>query len=236
MICSQMSAAPAPAETDPDSPAPWERALLDRQLERLDELADMGMALAREIQRRATTAAPDADITHAAIDFARVSRAVRMTLALQSKLVRDFKTPIKAGPAGADNDDGAKDFALYWDDGEPMNPAAERAVLRETVRDLAEDRGLDREAMERLEVEAIEQYERDDLYPRYPAPGNVRFHQMVGLICEALGLKPTDPDLPRAAAGGGPLADPGFEPGEERVGVGAGQAHGATTWFDGDSS
>jgi hypothetical protein len=50
MICSQMSAAPNPSQSDdPGSPTSWERALLDRQLERLDQLADMALALAAEI-------------------------------------------------------------------------------------------------------------------------------------------------------------------------------------------
>src|ERR1035437_7384775 len=100
-----MSAQTQPLTDTPPADSAWERALLDRQLERLDRLADMGMALAGEIQRRAAAAAPDADITHAAIDFARMSRAVRMTLALQSRLVRDFKTPPKAGPGEADDED-----------------------------------------------------------------------------------------------------------------------------------
>jgi hypothetical protein len=240
MICSDMSSLDH-LPSDPASPAnAWERALLDRQLERLDQLADMGMALAAEIQRRAATAPPDADITHTAMDFARVSRAVRMTLALQSKLVRDFKTPIKAPSGKAANDDGDNDDdsdfrpgeiqqAIYWADGTPISQGAERRVLRRTVRELAEDRGLDRETMERLETEAVERYDDHDLYPRYPARGNVPFHKMVGLICESLGLKPPDNATSPASGGGGPSA-------EEPMVVGAGQAHPASAWFDGDSS
>ncbi len=236
-----MSAAPNPTQTDdPASPTPWESALLDRQLERLDKLADMGMALAAEIQRRATTAALDADITHAAIDFARVSRAVRMTLALQSKLVRDFKTPIKAGSGKADNDgDGFIDFEAYWDDGTPITTAAQKRVLRETVESLAKDCGLETETAKRMETEALEALERE---PVYPAPGNRPFRKFVAQICEDLGLNPGD--LPSFAAAIGesdqsPAIDedgPLAERTEERLLEAAGQAHPASAWFDVDSS
>src|SRR6185437_8632829 len=103
-----------------DSPSleSWERALLDRQLEALNRLADMGMALAEAIQRRATAEEPapdagvrDADLQHAALDFARVSRAVRLTFALQSRLIAEFKGGSPARPAGsAASDDWGAGF------------------------------------------------------------------------------------------------------------------------------
>jgi hypothetical protein len=193
MICSAMNAhnaPPAPA-TDTDAPEAWERALLDRQLQTLDRLAQMGMAIAGAIQQRATDpAAADAAVQHAAMDFARVSRAVRMTLALQSKLVRDFKTPAKAAPADKDDDKPAKiiDYEVYWADGEPLTPAARRRVLRESVRGVAQARGLDAETVERLEAEAVERLEREDLSPDGRARGDMAFRKIVPLICEALGL------------------------------------------------
>ena len=218
-----MSAA-APSRIDDVDPADgWERALLGRQLERLDQLADMGMALAGEIQRRATTAAPDADITHAAIDFARVSRAVRMTLALQSKLVRDFKTPIKPLSGKADNDDDDDRWLVQWiGEDDPRK-------VRDSVRRLAEDAGRDAETVERLAAEAYERMERDDVYNKIYTRS---FDEIVAAICRDLGLS----HLPREAAGGGPHADPGAKPGEERVVEGASQAHYASASPIRDSS
>jgi hypothetical protein len=224
----------APSETpNPGAPDAWERALLDRQLQTLDRLAEMGLAVAAAVQARATAPdASDAAVTHAALDFARVSRAVRMTLALQSRLVRDFKTPVKAASAKADDDKDEveipKNFAIYWADGSPVNAAAERRVLRETVRDLATDRGLDRETAERLETEALERFERDSVYPVYSVPGALPYRELVAKICEDLGLKPGATRAPPFSAENGgedPFADPGAKPGEERMGVGEGGSH-----------
>jgi hypothetical protein len=230
----------------------WERALLDRQLERLDELADMGMALARDIQRRAVTAAPEADITHAAMDFARTSRAVRMTLALQSKLVRDFKTPVKAASAKGDNDDDDEDvrWEVVWET-EPPTRDQQRFQAQRIVRGVGEDSGRDAETVERLEAEAVERLERDDIYKDILARP---LSEIVADLCRDLGLSPDwsrlaqqdwakeeiedgkvgwplkrPPPFAAANGGGGPSA-------EEPMVVGAGQAHHATAWFDSDSS
>jgi hypothetical protein len=193
----------APASTlDPaaDAPAAWERALLDTQLEMLGRLAEMGMAIAGAVSQRASE--PDADLDHIAMDFARVSRAVRMSLALQSKLVKDFKTPPKAASAETAADDAERviDYEVYWGNGEPLTPAAKRRVLRQSVRGVAKDCGLDAETVERLETEAVERLEREGLYPLYPAPGNRPFHEVVGLICEDLGLAPGAEGSPLSAA------------------------------------
>jgi len=173
---------------DPASPASWERALLDRQLERLDQLADMGMALAGEIQRRATASDPDTNITHAAMDFARVSRAVRMTLALQSRLVRDFKTPIKAGSGKAANDGDDEDvrWEVVWEN-EPPTRDQQRAEAQRIVRGVGEDCGLDAETVERLETEAGERLERDDIYADILARP---LSEIVADLCRDLGLSP----------------------------------------------
>ena len=111
---------PSPA----DDPAhDWERALLDRQLAALSRLAEMGMAIAGVIERTVTAEAPPPEnvLQHAAIDFARVSRAVRLTFAMQSRLIADFKKP---PPRPADNaapdddeedeeDDGGVDVSWF---------------------------------------------------------------------------------------------------------------------------
>ena len=71
---------PTPSD---DEDSAWERALLDRQLAALDRLAEMGMRIAAAIEQQVTEAAPEPDakptaaLHHAAIDFARVARAVR---------------------------------------------------------------------------------------------------------------------------------------------------------------
>ncbi len=174
--------------TDPDSPSAWERALLDRQLQTLDRLAEMGMAMASAVQARATApGASDAAVQHAAMDFARASRAVRMTLALQSKLVRDFKTPPKAGSAKAEDEDiEPGSLEVVWFD--PDDPDAERkAYLQHAVKRSARDAGLDAETVERLAGEAGERLERDDIYGDIAARP---FEDLLAQICRDLGLGP----------------------------------------------
>jgi hypothetical protein len=189
----------APIHPEPADAAPstWERTLLDRQLQTLDRLAEMGMAIAGAVQARATDAsASDAAVKHAAMDFARVSRAVRMTLALQSQLVRDFKTPVPSRSPSAKDDKPVR-YQLAWI-GE-----AERIEKRRVcaaVRRRAEDAALDAETTERLVREAEERLERDDVDDELMTRP---FDEIVALICEELGLS----HLPREAAGGGPSAE-----------------------------
>ena len=146
---------PVPSATDEtDSLDGWERALLDRQLESLSRLADMGMAIAAAVERRITAEEPGADavrqdavLQHAAMDFARVSRAVRMTFALQSRLIADFKAG-RSRPAPADEfDDGPVE--VVWPELQDHDVVQKRQV-RGIVGRLAEAAALDREAVERL--------------------------------------------------------------------------------------
>jgi hypothetical protein len=79
---------PALVASDPP-PAPA-RALVERQLSLLTRLADIGMEIAEACGREAK-AAPSAGEAHAiGLVFARVARAVRMTIALQSRLAKDL--------------------------------------------------------------------------------------------------------------------------------------------------
>ena len=178
--------APSPSETDDsDSLDGWERALLDRQLEALGRLADMGMAMAEAIHRRATAedVGPDADLNHAAMDFARVSRAVRMTFALQSRLVSEFKGA--SGPHGAEDHNGP--IEVLWRNDIVDRDEVKKRQLRGIVETLAEGAALDREGVERLVREAGERLEDDDAYhdlTRRP------LGESVALICKDLGLQP----------------------------------------------
>jgi hypothetical protein len=183
-----MSAAPTPSPTDEtDSLDGWERALLDRQLEALGRLADMGMAIAAAIERQATAEAPESDavLHHAAMDFARVSRAVRMTFALQSRLVAEFKGA-SSRPAKADAaDDGP--VKVLWRSDVVDNDEVQKRQLRGIVQNLAEARSLEREAVERLVREAGERLEDDRFYRELTERP---LGEMVALICKDLGLEP----------------------------------------------
>ena len=188
-FCSKMrDAEPIPLEPcDPDSLDGWERALLDRQLEALGRLADMGMAMAAAIQRRATEQEPasDGDLHRAAIDFARVSRAVRMTFALQSRLIAEFKDARRPARDAASGD-GPIDEG--W--GRPDivdNDEVRKRQLRGIVQELAEAASLEREAVERLVREAGERLEDDRFYSDLTERP---MGETVALICKDLGVEP----------------------------------------------
>jgi hypothetical protein len=82
---------PVPASAPADAPA---RALIEAQLAMLIRLAQIGMEIAEAVGRDAAAATPGAPDTAARRDpglvFARVARAVRMTIALQSRLAKDL--------------------------------------------------------------------------------------------------------------------------------------------------
>jgi hypothetical protein len=179
---------PSAIDDDPDSQDGWERALLDRQLQALDRLADMGMAIAAAIERRATAEEPGSDkvLHHAAMDFARTSRAVRMTFALQSRLVAEFKGTTAPAKAAAAADDGPVD--VRWANDElTEDERVQQRQVKGIVERLAEAASLDREAAERLASEAAERLDEDihfrDLTRR-------PLGEVVALICKDLGLEP----------------------------------------------
>jgi len=184
------TASPSPA----DDPAPdWERALLDQQLASLSRLAEMGMAIAGVIERTVTAEAPPPEnvLQHAALDFARVARAVRLTFAMQSRLIAEFKKP--PARAAADNDDGDDDeefdggVDVYWL-GEPT-PAEEqrRQVVRDTVKAVAQRTGLGSHEIERAESEGGERLENEAFCGDIM---NRPIGELVALICQDLGLEP----------------------------------------------
>jgi hypothetical protein len=72
---------------DADPRPPAEAAERDaRALARLDELAAIGMDLARDLRRRAADDDAPLDPAEAALAFSRLSRAIRLTIALEQRL------------------------------------------------------------------------------------------------------------------------------------------------------
>ena len=198
MICSPMSApAKAPDETCDDPVPAWERALLDRQLAALDRLAEMGMDIAAVIHGQVTAAASEAEPDlraeavqpNAALDFARVARAVRLTYALQSRLIADFKKPPPRAGEAADDDDDDYDgpIDVQWLDPQPPTAVWQRHRAKQVVRRMAEGAGRNSEAVERLVTEAAERLERDDIH----ADIAIRpFGETIAAICRDLGIEP----------------------------------------------
>jgi len=160
-----------------DAAAVEPRALIERQLRLLGELAELGLNIARAVERQATCEAPGAvqvvtgDVSLA---FARVARAVRLTVALQSALMRDLQAL-----------DEVTERHLK---GGRSNAAQRRkARVRRILDRVIEAEVADAAEGERLAGEARERLEHDDIY------GDVLSKpvgEIVALVCRDLGLSP----------------------------------------------
>jgi hypothetical protein len=169
-----MTAAPDPS---PDlSPVLYEQVTL------LSRLAEMGMGIAGVIERQvmAADAAGEAVSERAPIDFARVARAVRLTLMLQARLIKDLE----------DRERGLAQRRA-WDRNDLAK--ARKARVEHVVERIVGRQHTDIETVERLIWETSERLDREDLY------GHVLdrpLSELIDMLCADMGL---DPDWPRLA-------------------------------------
>jgi hypothetical protein len=194
----------------PDGPC----AAAERQRRRLDELAEIGMDVARAVARQANAEAP-APVAELSLAYARVSRAVRLTLMLQSRLLE----------AGARAETEAAERAFRSTPEYARKARVERIVERLAV----DEHPDDEDRIDALIAEAGERLDDEDLY------GDLMdrpMREIVARLCRDLGLDPdwtalaqepwasedsTSP-IAEAMAGGGP-------PAAERAVVGEGGVH-----------
>jgi hypothetical protein len=148
-------------------------ARLDRQLEKLDRLADLGLEIVESLaaQAKGGLQVVEGDI---ALAYERVARGVRMAVMLQSRLIEDLRLarekPAKAAPDAAD-------------------PAAARKdqVARIIKRVAQQDGRLDNYQAGCARTEARERLEHDDIYgPVMSLP----ISELVAAICRDFGLTP----------------------------------------------
>jgi hypothetical protein len=148
----------------------------------LDELAKLGLVLARDLQQRALAAEDNDEAARLAMAFHHVSRSVRQSLALTEKLQRDRRRAVRDDIDHTERHTASRRDArkthvrtivsrLIWTEAERPDTALRLCV------DL--DRHLDAEAL-------------DDAFLQGP----VRRH--VHRLCERLGLKPPAADEPDA--------------------------------------
>jgi len=197
------SAFPENATTDAPDPR---IARAEQRLAMLRELAELGMTLSRALTRRAVAeadhaeAAAETDTTPAptphpeprhdpADSFARLSRAVRLTLALEAT-VEEQLAALRAGGLGlaapgaisTANNDADLDRILPRD-----HPSAHRNTIRDAVYD-----ALNREVTELIPAREMLDtlYERLTEGERYDAFIHRPLRESVAAICEDLGLHP----------------------------------------------
>ena len=141
------------------------RPLAERQVEALGELVGIGLKIARAIERQVDAAGDGpqaiAELAAASVAFARVARAVRQTMMLQSKL--------QEGRSAAASRAGDL-----------------RARVGRIVRRAIEDEHGETEQAERLAAEAAERLEQE----RYGDVLTRPVSEIVAGICRDLGLDP----------------------------------------------
>jgi hypothetical protein len=204
-----------------ESRAPaWAR----EQLEVIRELRDMGMSLARNLTRRvlaeteAIEAAAEAGepepaprrgaVVDPALSFSRISRAVRLTLALEAQTHRQIEDAAarRDARARAANDDGLGDDDLpadaRWEDAiagsltfETVRRNLRRHFyadkdheIRRAVEETIEATSDDPDEVERLRGELTERLEdEEDVFEcRFTWP----IGEAIALICQDLGIEP----------------------------------------------
>ncbi|MGZ3314004.1 MAG: hypothetical protein ACXU8Q_07540 [Caulobacteraceae bacterium] len=175
--------------TPNDAPTPRAAAegcaqpLVERQVEALGELAEIGLRLARAIDRQVSDEAAGppslADLNAAAMAYARVARAVRQTLLLQSKITEALRAGEASTAARA------------------ARRASVKARIAGLVRGVVEAEHNDAEQVERLVAEAAERLEQE----AWGDEGLERpIQAIMADICEALGLHPDWTGLSRKVA------------------------------------
>jgi hypothetical protein len=147
-------AAPIPpvADGDPACALDRARALIEPQLRLLGRLAEIGLDAAEAIGRQVRGEEP-AGKTDPSLAFARASRAVRLTVALQSKLI-DALAALEAGRVGPD-------AAVALRDPDYLLKARIERIVERTAE--AEHQGDD-DAVDRLVREAGDRLDDIDLY------------------------------------------------------------------------
>jgi hypothetical protein len=187
MVCSEVTSGINPETDDQTSAgADWAWPLFERQIDILGRVAEVGLEMVLAVEREAKTA-DAAGVEALARAYARSARAVRMTLMLQTKLIKQLQATDAQAASSARC---ATLQAAVQREGLAQNRKAqiERVVVR-----IAEDGGKDDEAVERLVEEASERLDHDDIY------GDVLSRpvsELIAMICKDLGL---DPDWSRLA-------------------------------------
>lgn len=165
-----------PPDTSADDPAEASaRALRERQIGRLDRMAEAGMEMIEALVAQARGSGPKVVDGDVGLAFSRVSRAVRLSILLQNELAGRPDGP------GADSEgEGAPD------EGRRRKDHADRAVqiVKRVARDHCEQPPYEVKA---VVEEAAERLQNDDIYGLVASRP---VGELVAMICEDLGLEP----------------------------------------------
>lgn len=180
MTTPAATSAPAPQADAWEAAEAQARAVAQRQLEMLGRLAEIGLSIAAALEQQ-VTAQDGPPVGEAALAYARVSRAVRLSVALQASVLEALQALDRA--AGS---------RLYEQRCNAEREQQRRARAHRDRVDRVLGRVIDAEATseaegERLAGEAHERLERDDIY------GDLAEHsvsEIIDRVCRDLGLAP----------------------------------------------
>ncbi len=180
------------------------RAVVEQQIAMLTELARSGLSIAGAIERRALAlaerGAEDSGVGglggsgDPAMAHARVARAVRLTLALQSRLLKDLIALDAAAAETAAVRAPAADVVGPEPEDDPLE--ARRGRIDRIVRRVVEGDEADPDEAERLTSLAWERLSDEDVYGDLLARP---MGEIVARICEDLELSPDWTRLAREA-------------------------------------
>ena len=191
-----MNAHTVPPSCDPPAPADAAAGAIaqaERRLAMLRRLADLGMTLAEELAGRAVPGADRPEPKHdPAESFARISRAVRLTLALEARLEQDLAA-LRAGGVPTAAGAAAPDAWIFPDDPGRLktrdHPSAHRNRIRDNVWDAINHETAINDLKPSTEIldnlhERLTEGERYDAFLFRP------LRESVEAICKDLGLTP----------------------------------------------
>ena len=195
MICSEMLDAAdilahAPEGVAPSGDAASARAsehgsdpLLERQLQLLGRLAEAGLEVAIACEREAKAVEPGSgsDLNALARAYARAARAVRLTVMLQSRLIKARQE------AGAAVEAASRAAAEEASQALRNRENDAKARVSRIVRRVIEAEHDDEDRIERLDGEAMDRLDDEDVYG---AVLTRPMSEMVADICRDLGLNP----------------------------------------------
>ncbi len=215
-------------ETDPRLAVALARA--ERRREMLERLADMGMALAAEINARFIEgphrAEPRPEPSRA---FAAVSRAVRLTLILEAKIEKQILAWRKGDLASLELE--PEPFLKPWID----SPESRRERVREAVSAVIDREAGDPDEAGRMRERAHRTLNDTDLTRDYRLQGD--FRACVETICSDLDLEPDwtlwDDEAGFAAECAAPAPLPPAEAGEVARRAQRGETEGAQGRYNG---
>jgi len=180
-----MSNPSTPLSAPAEGPTPiddWARPLVMRQLQVLGELAEQGLEIGRAIEGQAKAVQPGdgVDLNALAMAHARVARAVRLSILLQSRLIADMRACEEHAARKAE----ALAAAQARRDPESVHKARVEGIVGRVVEAACGD---DEDEIDRLVTEASERLDDDDIYGEVL---NRPIGELVALICRDLGLQP----------------------------------------------